>query len=225
MAIELEIEQRVEIADRLRHRAGEPLARDIGQRPVVLDQALKRFPGQVQPVELGVAPLQPGDDAQRLGVMVETAPFSHPGVQRVLARVAEGRVTEVVDQRNGLGEVLVAAQRPRQCAGDLRDFNRMGQAGSVVVALMGDEDLGLVLQPAEGGGVDDAVAVALEGGPRRAFGLRVEASARPRRIAGIGCARPVAEADVAESACLNHSRRRLTCPCPLHTYGGEANAR
>jgi hypothetical protein len=37
-----------------------------------------------------------------------------------------------------------------------------------MIAVLGDEDLGLVLQPAEGGGVDDAVAVALEVGARRA---------------------------------------------------------
>jgi hypothetical protein len=38
----------------------------------------------------------------------------------------------------------------------------MGEARPVVVALVVDENLGLVLQPPEGGGMDDAVAVALE---------------------------------------------------------------
>ena len=45
----------------------------LEQRPVVLDEALQRLPGEVQPVEGGVAALQAGDDAQRLGVVVEAA--------------------------------------------------------------------------------------------------------------------------------------------------------
>ena len=47
---------------------------------------------------------------------------------------------------------------------DGRHLERVGQAGAVVVAGRGDEDLGLVLQPPERGGVEDPVAVALEGG-------------------------------------------------------------
>ena len=43
-----------------------------------------------------------------------------------------------------------------------------------MIALVIDEDLGLVLEPAEGGRMDDAVAVALERGPRRRLGLRHE---------------------------------------------------
>ena len=46
-----------------------------------------------------------------------------------------------------------------------------------MVALMGDEDLRLVHQPAEGDGVDDAVAVALERRSGRALGFRVEPAA------------------------------------------------
>jgi hypothetical protein len=54
----------------------------------------------------------------------------------------------------------------------------MGQAGAEMVAFMGDEDLGLFLQAAEGGGVDDAVAVARERRAGAAFGLRMEPAAR-----------------------------------------------
>ena len=116
----------------------------------MLDQALQRLPGQVQPVERGVAPLEPGHDAQRLGVVVEAAERRHAVVERVLAGVAEGRVAEVVRQRQRLGEILVEAERAGERAGDLRHLDRMGQAGAVVVALVEDEDLGLVLEAAEG---------------------------------------------------------------------------
>ena len=64
--------------------------------------------------------------------------------------MAEGRMTEVVGERQGLGEVFVELQRPRQGAGDLRHLERVGEPGAVVVALVVEEDLGLFLQPAEG---------------------------------------------------------------------------
>ena len=163
--------QRVVFEDRARH-AARRVARDrlpvgVEQRAVVLDQALQRLPGQVQPVELGIAPLQPGHDAQRLGVVVEAAERRHAVVERVLAGMAEGRVAEVVRQRQRLGQVLVEPQRAGQRAGDLRHLDRVGQPRAVVVALVVDEDLRLVLQAAEGGGMDDAVAVALERAARR----------------------------------------------------------
>jgi hypothetical protein len=50
----------------------------------------------------------------------------------------------------------------RARAGDLCDFDAVGQAGAEQVAFVIDEDLRLVFEPAEGGGVDDAVTVALE---------------------------------------------------------------
>ena len=53
---------------------------------------------------------------------------------------------------------------------------RVREAGAVVVALVEHEHLGLVGQAAEGGGVHDAVAVALEGGAHGAGGLGVHAA-------------------------------------------------
>ena len=41
------------------------------------------------------------------------------------------------------------------------DFQRVRQARTVMIVGLGDEHLGLVHQPAEGGAMDDAVAVAL----------------------------------------------------------------
>src|SRR3546814_19564300 len=56
-------------------------------------------------------------------------------------------------------------------ARDLRHLDRVGQPRAVVIALVVDEDLGLVLQPPDGAGMDDAVAVALKAGARRALRL------------------------------------------------------
>ncbi len=66
------------------------------QRTVVLDHAFQGFPGQVQAVEFRITLFQPGDDAQRLGVVIEAAIGRHDFFQRILAGVTEGRVAEIV---------------------------------------------------------------------------------------------------------------------------------
>ncbi len=65
--------------------------------------------------------------------------------------MAERRVAEIMHQRDGLGEILVAAQRPGQRAGDLGDLDRVGQPRAVVIALMRDEHLRLVLEATKRG--------------------------------------------------------------------------
>ena len=64
------------------------------ERAVVLDQPLERFPGQVQPVEIGVAMLQLRDQPQRMGVVVEAAdatPSPRSAPPRRHGRTACGR--------------------------------------------------------------------------------------------------------------------------------------
>ena len=94
--------------------------------------------------------------------------------------MAERRVAEIVGERQRLGQVLVEPQRAGDRAGDLRHLEGMGQARAEMVALVIDEDLGLVLQPAEGGRVDDAVAVA----PARASAAGSASASRVRGRAG-----------------------------------------
>ena len=89
-------------------------------------------------------------------------------VQDALPGVAEGGVTQVVAERDRLGQVFVQAQRPGHGPGDAGHLQGMREPGAVVVALGGDEDLGLVLETAERLAVDDAVAVALVGRAERA---------------------------------------------------------
>ena len=54
-------------------------------------------------------------------------------------------MAQIVAERNGLGQVLIQAQCAGNCACDLRDLQRMGQAGAVVVALRGQKDLCFLL--------------------------------------------------------------------------------
>ena len=110
-APQLQILQPRIVEDRLRYAVlaitVERRAGRIGQRPVVLDQALERLPGQVQAVEIRIAALQRGDDAQGLGVVIEAAERGEAGVERALAGMAERRMAEIVRQRQRLGEILV----------------------------------------------------------------------------------------------------------------------
>ena len=112
-------------------------------------------------------PLELGHDAQGVAVVVEAAVLGHAGVQRVLAGMPEGGMAEVVAKRDRFREIVVELKRPSERAGDLRHLDRMGEASAEMVALVIDEHLGLMGEPAEGGRMDDAVAVALELGPRR----------------------------------------------------------
>ena len=157
-----------------------------GDGAVVLGDALKAVPGQVQPVPFRVGTFKIRYDRNGLRVVVETAVGGHELGQRVLSGVTEGRVAEVMGQRDGLCQFRVQLQRAGDGAGDLRHLDRMGQAGAEIVALVFDEHLRLVLQPAEGGGMDDPVPVPLVAGAERAFLFRVEPPARLVRMRGIG---------------------------------------
>ena len=99
-----------------------------------------------------------------LGLVVVAETLGEALSQRLLAGVAERAVPDVVAEGDSLGEVLVEAQGAGDRASHLRHLERVREARDEVVLLGGDEDLRLVLEAAEGLGVDDTVAVALEGG-------------------------------------------------------------
>ena len=135
---------------------------------------------EVQAVERRVALLQLVDHAQALQVVLEAAVARHAFVQRVLAGMAERRVAQVVRQRDRLDQVLVQPQRPRDRTAQLRHLDRVREPRAEQVAFVVQEHLRLVDQPAERGGMDDAVAVALElgAGRRRRLGMAAAAAAR-----------------------------------------------
>ncbi len=168
--------------DRLPRR----LAQLVGHRTVVLDDPLQRFPGQVQAQEIGIAVLQFGHDPEGLDVVVEAAVVAHLDLELVLAGVTEGRMAQVMAQRDGLGQIAVEAERRRQRARHLRHFQRVRQAGAEIVALVRHEDLGLLLQATEGRRVDDPVTIAGERGPGAALILLEPTALRLEGILGVG---------------------------------------
>ncbi len=68
-------------------------------------------------------------------VVVEPAARGERGVERLFARMAEWRMTDVMRQAKRFGEVLVEAQRPRQHAPDLRHFQAVSKADAEMVAV------------------------------------------------------------------------------------------
>ena len=122
----------------------------------------RSFPGQVQAGKFRVAALQNGHDAQRLFVMVETAMVFHQAGQSDLAGMTEGAVPQVMRQADRFYQVFVGAQGAGDGPPNLGHFQGMGQAGAVIIPFVVEENLGLIFQAAEGGGMQDPVPVALK---------------------------------------------------------------
>ena len=127
------------------------VARTVPQGAVVLDDTLKRFPCQVEPVEPGIPALQAGYDAQRLRVVIKAAKVPHHIVQCALACMTKGRMAKIMRKGNGFRQVKIETEHARDGAGNLRHLDRMGQTRAVVIAFMEDEYLCLELQPPESG--------------------------------------------------------------------------
>jgi hypothetical protein len=150
----------------------------------VLDDAFADAEGEVEAAVGGVALLEVFADAQSVEVVVEAeAVLLQALVEGALAGMAEGRVADVVDEGEGLGEVFVQSEGGCDVAGDLYDFDGVSEAAAEVVTGAAGEDLRFACQAAEGAGLDDAVAVALERGAVRTRGGRVDA--RAERVIGV----------------------------------------
>ena len=130
---------------------------------------------------------QPGHDAQRLRIVVKAAIGRHQDGERILSGMAKGRVAKVMGQRHRFGQIGIQAKHTRDGARDLCHLDRMGKAGAVIIALMLDKDLGLVLEPPKGRGMDDPVAVALPWAAKGGHALGPAAAAAFFGLAGIGC--------------------------------------
>ena len=117
-------------------------------------------------------------------IVVNPAIVRHQLIQRALARMAKRRMAEVVGQTDALDKILVCPKRSGDRAPNLGNFERMGDAGPIVVPLGDDEDLGLALQPPPRRRMQHAFAVTLEGGPIRLLRVGVRPPARFGAAAG-----------------------------------------
>ena len=95
----------------------------------MLHDALAHFEGQVQSGEARVAVFEGLDDAQGVKIVIEAlAEAAHLAVQFVFAGMREGRMADVVAERQGLGQVFIERERQSHGAGDLRDLDGVGEA-------------------------------------------------------------------------------------------------
>ena len=78
--------------------------------------------------------------------------------------MAERRVSEIVAERNGFGQILIQIQRPRNRAGNLGHLECVRQAGPVMIALRSEKHLCFIFHPAKGFGVENPVPVSLVDG-------------------------------------------------------------
>ena len=171
--IQTQVHVRVQFADRIR---------GVSENwSVVLDYAFQSFPRKIQSFEVNVALLEPCDDPDGLGIVLEAAVGFHQAFKLVLAGMSERRMAKVVRQGDRFRQMRIQRQVFRQRPCDPRHFDRMRQAGSEMIPERRDEHLRLVHQPTECGGMDYSVAIALVDGSARVYRLHVPA---PPRSAG-----------------------------------------
>jgi len=134
---------------------------------------LANFVGEVETIEFGVFDLELFNDAEALVTPTEATGVLHELVEGVFDGMAEGGVTEISGQGNGLGEVFVEAEGATERAGEGGDLDGVGEAGTNVVAGAVERDLGFVFEATKSGTVNDAFAVPLKFGAEvvRFFGV------------------------------------------------------
>ena len=135
---------------------------------------------------LGVAPLQPGDYAISLLLVIVAAVPLHEFIQRFFASMAERRMSQVMGQADRFRQIFITGQGSGKCAAYLSHFDGVGQAVTVMIAFVVNKDLGLVLEPPECRRVDYAVAVPLVGCAIRVFGYRIDPPAAAATGHGVG---------------------------------------
>ena len=94
--------------------------------------------------------------------MIKAAVGGHHLVQHVLACVAKGRMTKVVCQCNSFCQLAVQPKRTCDRAGHLGYLDRVRQARAKIIALVFDENLCFVFQPAKRAGVNNTIPITLK---------------------------------------------------------------
>ena len=156
--------------------------RRFAKRSIVFGQPFKRLPCQIKTLKIGIAALELGHQADRLGVMVKPAERLHGRIEGFLASVTERCMPKVVRQSQGFSKIVIDAEGPADAAGDLGDLYRMGKTRPVIVPLMKYKNLGLMFQAAKRGAMNDAVPVALEMTSIGILRLRMETAATGRAL-------------------------------------------
>lgn len=139
---------------------------------MVLLQAFKDLPTEIQSGMRTAVLRKPRDDAERLLVMFKArSPLLHPMMQCLFARMAEWRVTQVMGERDAFRKILIQAHRTRKVSAELRYFHRVRQARAVMIPLPFHKHLRFAFEPPKSISVDDPIPIALQGKSGLIFGL------------------------------------------------------
>jgi ribose transport system substrate-binding protein len=152
----------------------------VGSRIVagVLDDAFAKGEGEVEPAVGCIALLEPGDDAQGVQIVIEgEAVRSQNTIEGFFSRVTERRMTDIVGQRESLGEISIEAESVCKGAGNLRYLEGVREPAAKVVSrgIIGEpgEHLSFSCQAAEGPCVQNARGIAGKRGAVRVGRLRM----------------------------------------------------
>ena len=119
-----------------------PLRIHPGQRParlvdgaIVLGQPLQRLPAQVEAIETGITAFKFRNDSKGMAIVIKAAPGRHDALQGILPAVAEGRMAQIMGQRQRLGKVFIDGKGAGEAAGNLRHLQTVRQADPEMIAI------------------------------------------------------------------------------------------
>lgn len=156
-------------------------------RRLMLQNTFKNFLVQIQPGKLRRVFRKDCDDPMRLDVVFKrSSVFFYPPVECLFAGVAEGRMAEVMTERDAFGEIFIESERPCEVAADLGDFHGVGEARTHVVVRSRHKHLRLPLQSSKSLRVNDAITVALKGEAGLILWFRVDPAENAFMGDGVG---------------------------------------
>jgi hypothetical protein len=107
-----------------------------------------------------------------LGGSIGESKLSENFIQGLFSGMAKRGVADVVAKSDGFDQVFIQGQGSADTAGNLGDFQAVGEPSSVVVTLWFDEDLGFVLEASKGLGMKNTISITLKGSSDWVRGFR-----------------------------------------------------
>jgi len=95
-------------------------------------------------------------------VIEERPMFSHGGIQRLLARMSERRMSDIVHQGEGFHEIDIQSQLERDSPRDLRNLYGVSQSITEMVGIASRKNLRLGFQTAKRSRMNYAISVTLK---------------------------------------------------------------
>ena len=134
-------------------------------------------------IESGAVFFQLFDNPQALGDMAKSS--GNQSGENLFSGVPKRRVPEIVAESDRFDEVLVERQSPGDGTGDLRNFQRMGQAGPVVIPFRRQKDLGFIFEAPKRFAMQDTITINLVAGSQFAGRFSMSTTETHRTLAGI----------------------------------------